>query len=113
MRSGMLLLGVGLVMLGVIGFVDRAAVWLSAGDLALGLVSLGLVLTPDTSDRYLRPTTFAFGVALAGTFAVGIATSVEPWLAWWTLSFAAGFVVLGGAYSLSQVPLTHHRVRRI
>src|SRR2546428_414189 len=95
MRSGILVLGVCLIMLAVIGFVDRTDVWLSAVHLALlvALASIATLFLPDGAPRLIAAAPVALSATLILAGMVGLQRGVEPWLCWANVTYGLAYLL--------------------
>jgi hypothetical protein len=95
LRAVLVGLGLSLALLWIVGVIDHSTIWLTWVDGIFALLSIGLALllsdasTPVASSAGLG----AMGLGLLTLFIVGLATSASAWLVWFTLAFAAGYLL--------------------
>lgn len=97
MRTGMILLGIGLGLLWLVGLGYQATPWLTWGNLVAALLSLGTGLLPNSAVSALKASPFTLGGLLVVLWIVGLASGASLWLTWWTFVFGVAYLLFGVA----------------
>jgi hypothetical protein len=95
MKTVLIVLSIGFIILGIVGLGAAATLWLSWLVLLVG--ALGLIASffvPPTASA-TGPLAGGVGVAAGILWLIGLATHATGWLNWWTFAFALGFILLG------------------
>jgi hypothetical protein len=105
-RSGSLLLGMGLVILWVAGLNAHAPAWIAWLDGLAALCAFALASLASGEGVRARASggALALGFGLLALAIAGLVVRVSSlWVSWWTFAFAAAFLALGLFGSLGHI----------
>jgi hypothetical protein len=95
LRAVLVALGLSLGLMWLVGVIDGSTTWLTWLDGIIALSSLGLALLFSDRSPPLASAAglTAIGLGLLTLFIIGVATHASGWLVWFTLAFAAGYLL--------------------